>query len=141
MVLELTWTASMSGEGPWRVTQLVAALTLGASTLEAPAGQFSIGVVAVALATHYALGIFSGFVVAGVLAFLHRTAQLGVAEIVGAVFGAAVYFVNFHGLTALAPWFAELRGWSTFIVHVIFGLATAVLYVRLARRGLPANPA
>jgi hypothetical protein len=136
MVLELTWTASMSGEGPWRVTQLVAALILGPqATLSAAPGQFSLPVVTVALATHYALGVFSGFVVAWVLALWHRTGQFGAAELVGAVFGAAVYVVNFHLLTALVPWFAELRGWSTFAVHVIFGLVTAVLYVRLARRG------
>lgn len=135
MVLELAWTASMGGDGPWRVTQLVAALTLGQSALGAPAGQFNLLVVTVALATHYTLGIFSGFVVAWILAVMHRVDQLGVAEAVGATFGAAVYFINFHLLTAFVPWFTELRGWSTLIVHVIFGLVTAVLYVRFARRG------
>ena len=137
MVLELTWAASMSGEGPWRLTQLVAALTLGPETaLSAPAGEFSVLFATMALITHYVLGIFSGCVVAAVLGFLHRTTQIAAAEIVGSLFGAAIYLVNFHLLTALVPWFTELRGWSTFIVHVIFGLVTAVLYVRLARRGL-----
>ncbi|MBI5719403.1 MAG: hypothetical protein HZC37_17185 [Burkholderiales bacterium] len=138
MVLELAWTASMSGDGPWRTTQIVAALTLGPSVLSAAgtSAPFDLLVVTVALITHYVLGIFSGFVVAWVLGALHRVGQLGVAEAVGALFGAAVYFINFHLLIPLVPWFAELSGWGTLIGHVIFGLATAMLYVRLARRGL-----
>lgn len=136
MVLELAWTASMSVEGPWRTTQLVAALTLGPAVLDDARAPFDVLVVAVALGTHYVLGIFSGFVVAWLLAALHRTLQFGMAEVVGALFGAAVYFVNFHLAIPLVPWFAELSGWATFIGHVVFGLVIAVLYVRLARRGL-----
>jgi len=136
MVLELAWAASMVDIGPWRVTQLTAALTMGSeATLRAPAGQFNLAVVAVALATHYALGIFSGLVLAWILAAIHRFGNLGVAEAVGGAFGALIYLVNFHILTAWAPWFAELRGWGTFILHVIFGLVTAVGYTWLSRRG------
>ena len=136
MVLELCWAASMGAVGPWRVTQLTAALTMGSeATLSAPAAQFDLAVVAVALATHYALGIFSGLVLAWILAAIHRFGRLGVAEAVGAAFGAFIYFVNFHILTAWAPWFVELRGWSTFILHLIFGLVAAVGYTLLSRRG------
>lgn len=136
MVLELSWAASMGDVGPWRVTQLTAALTMGSeATLSAPASQFNLTVVAVALATHYALGIFSGLVLAWILAAIHRFGMLGVAEAVGGAFGAAIYFVNFHILTAWAPWFVELRGWGTFILHVIFGLVTAGGYTWLSRRG------
>ncbi len=136
MVLELSWAASMGNVSPWRVTQLTAALTMGSeATLNAPASQFNLTVVAVALATHYALGIFSGLVLAWILAAMHRFGKLGVAEAVGGTFGAVIYFVNFHILTAWAPWFAELRGWGTFILHVIFGLVAAVGYTWLSRRG------
>jgi hypothetical protein len=135
MVLELAWTASMSAEGPWRITQLVAALTLGEGILGETRAYFDAFVVAVALLTHYVLGIFSGFVVAWVLAALHGAGRIATAEVVGAVFGAAVYFVNFHLLIPLVPWFAELSGWGTLIGHVVFGLVIAVLYVRLARPG------
>ncbi len=105
------------------------------ATLSASASQFSLTVVAVALAIHYALGIFSGLVVAWILAAIHRFGRLGVAEAVGGAFGACIYFVNFHILTAWAPWFVELRGWGTFILHVIFGLVAAVGYTWLSRRG------
>ena len=88
----------------------------------------------VALATHYALGIFSGFALAWILAVMHRFGQFGVAEAVGAAFGAGIYLVNFHLLTSIAPWFAELRGWGTFILHIIFGLLTVVFYTLMSRR-------
>jgi len=138
MVLELAWTASMSGDGPWRITRLVAALTMGQGVLDGPSGRFDVVVVAVALATHYVLGIISGFVVAWVLAAMHRVGQLGVAEAVGMAFGAVVYVINFHILIPIVPWFSELSGWGTLIGHVIFGLVIAILYVRFARRGLGA---
>ena len=136
MVLELCWAASMGQVSPWRVTQLIAALTMGSeATLAAPASQFNLLVAAVALATHYVLGIFSGVVVAWVLAVTHRLGRLGAAEAVGGAFGALVYIVNFHGLTVWAPWFVELRGSATFILHLIFGLVAAVAYTGLTRRG------
>ena len=135
MVLELTWAASMGDVGPWRITQLTAALVMGSEeTLRAPTSQFNFTVAAVALATHYALGILSGFVVAWILTAIHRVGKLGVAEAVGGAFGAFVYFMNFHVLTAWAPWFGEMRGWGTFVLHLIFGVVAAMLYTGLSRR-------
>ncbi len=140
MVLELGWAASMGDVSPWRVTQLTAALTMGGqAALSAPASQFNFMIVAVALATHYVLGVFSGLVVAWILAAIHRFGRFDVAEIVGGVFGALIYFVNFHLLTAWVPWFVELRGWGTFILHLIFGLVAAVAYTWLARRARAAT--
>lgn len=135
MVLELTWAASMGDVGPGRVTRLTAALVLGSeATLSEAGSHFSVMIAVVALATHYALGILSGFAVAWVLAVMHRFGQFGVAEAVGAAFGAGIYVVNFHLLTSIAPWFSELRGWGTFILHIIFGLLTAVFYTLMSRR-------
>lgn len=133
MVLELAWAASMSAEGPWHISKLVAALTMGEAALGAPAGRFDVVIVAVALITHYALGILSGLVVGWFLSAIHRVEQLGIAELVGGLFGFFVYLANFHLLTVLAPWFVELRGWATLIGHIVFGITAAVLYSRLAR--------
>lgn len=52
-----------------------------------------------------------------------------------AAFGALLYLVNFHAMTAWMPWFIEMRGWATFVAHLMFGLAAAVLYWRLRRPG------
>ena len=52
---------------------------------------------------------------------------------IGGGFGLLLYFLNFHVLTPVVPWFAEMRGWSTLIGHLVFGMAAALLYLMLAR--------
>ena len=134
MVLEMLWAASMGEVGPWRVSQLVAALTMGPGIASGPPpAHFDATVVGVALVTHYALGVASGLVIGWVLSMTHSIARLGVAETVGVGFGIVVYAFNFHVMTAVLPWFAELRGWSTLIAHMVFGITAALLYWRLAR--------
>ena len=137
MVLELVWAASTggSGESPWRVPQLVAALTLGPAVLSPPAQVFDFGLVSVALVTHYVLGVLFGLVLGAMLAGLRSEPTLGRALAIGGAFGVLLYFVNFHLLSPIVPWFAELRGWSTFIGHLVFGMTGALLYTMLARPG------
>jgi hypothetical protein len=132
MVIELAWVAMFGAEGPWRVTHLVAAIALGPET--AFTSEFDLRVVVVALLLHYALGIVFGLVLAALVAVAHRENSAGSIEAIGLVFGALLYFVNFHGLTAWMPWFIEMRGWATFFAHLMFGLAAALLYWTLRRR-------
>lgn len=134
MVLELLWATLMSSAGPWRISQLVAALVLGPDTLRSPVGSFSVLVVAVALATHYALGIVFGMVLGFISAGFHYDTSPGVLAIVGVAFGALLYVISFHGVAQAFPWLAELRGWTTLIAHLIFGVTASLLYWRLARR-------
>ena len=49
-------------------------------------------------------------------------------QVLGAVFGLALYLINFYVVTGAFPWFAELRGWSTLITHLIFGVSASLLY-------------
>jgi len=136
MVLELIWAASMSGEGPWRISQLIAALTLGAQVAQqAPPYAFDATVVTVALVTHYVLGVLFGLALGFVIARFHDGAHLGTMQTIGAAYGVALYLINFYGVTLLFPWFVELRGWSSFVVHLAFGVVASLLYWRLARRG------
>ncbi len=128
----------MSDAGAWRIPQLVAALVLGAGSLQAPGDSFSIPVVALALTIHYALGIAFGLVLGWVIAGFHWETSVPVMQLFGVGVGVLLYFFNFHVLTQLTPWFAELRGWPTFLAHVLFGVSTALLYWKLARRGV--NP-
>lgn len=136
MVLELVWAASVSGEGPWRISQLIAAFTMGPQVVQqAPPYAFGAGIVTAALITHYLLGIVFGLALAFVIARFHDGAHLGTMQAIGGVFGAALYLINFYGATLLFPWFAELRGGSTFVAHLIFGVVASLLYWRLARLG------
>lgn len=135
MVLEFAWAAFASADGPWRVAQLVAALTLGPEhTLHLPAHAFDAGIVAAALLTHYALGIAFGLLLGRFLVGFHLEGRPAAALALGALFGLLLYAVNFHALTGFFHWFRELRGWTTLIAHLVFGATAALLYWRLARR-------
>ena len=133
MVLELLWSTTVTGASPWRTSHLVAAIALGPDALQSSA--FSLGVVAVALATHYVLGIVFGVVLGTIIAGFHYEANAGVLQVIGLVFGGALYLLNFHGMATFFPWIADLRGWATFIGHLIFGLSVVLTYMWLQRRG------
>ena len=134
MVLELLWAAITSSAGPWRISQLVAALTLGPDALRAPSDAFSVLIVGVALATHYALGSLFGMTLGFVSAGFRYDTSWGVMLAVGAGFGALLYLFSFYGAAQVFWWLAELRGWSTFGAHLIFGVTASLLYWKLARR-------
>jgi hypothetical protein len=135
MVLELLWAAAMSSAGPWRISQLIAAMVLGPGTLQpSAAGAFSVSVVAVALAIHYAAGTVFGMAAAFIGAGFHYDTSPAMMATVGAAFGVALYVFSFHVSTLVFPWLAELRGWSTVAAHLIFGITGALMYWKLARR-------
>lgn len=135
MVLELSWAALSSSNGPWRISQLVAALTLGPNTLQASPHSYDTGIVAVALVTHYLLGVGFGLMLGFILAGYRYDTSLVVMLLIGAAFSVLLYLFNFYVLTRAFPWFTELRGWKTVLAHVVLGLAAAFFYWKLARRG------
>jgi aromatic ring-cleaving dioxygenase len=58
------------------------------------------------------------------------------AIVAGAVFGIAVYFVNFYGFTALFPWFAMARGAISIVAHAMFGAVAGGVYQAIAKSNL-----
>jgi hypothetical protein len=137
MVIELIAAALFGGGRPWRVPQFVAALVMGPEALQAQGGAFDFTVIVAALATHYVLGVAFGLLLAEVLGLLPRAHAALTDAALGALFGLLLYVLNFHVLTAAAPWFVELRGAGTLAAHLAFGIVAALLYRRLRR---PANP-
>lgn len=134
MLLELVWAASTNVlDGPWRVSSLVAALAMGPMALENTGPSF--GVLAVALVTHYVLGVVFGLVLGFLIGRLHYEQSAGMMQVLGALFGAVLYVFNFHLMTQFFPWFVELRGWATLIAHLVFGMTASLLYWKLARTG------
>ena len=133
MVLDLVWSALFNPDGPWRTSHMIAPIFLG--TGSASQGYpFSIGVVAIALATHYVLGILFGLVVAWIMSHLELDTLPASAMATGAVLGVLLYLLNFHVLARLFfPWLADLRGVDTLAAHVVFGMVAAFLYSRLKR--------
>ncbi|WP_408358953.1 hypothetical protein [Paraburkholderia sediminicola] len=51
--------------------------------------------------------------------------SVGMASLAGGAFAAAVYLINFHGMTRFFPWFAEARNWASLLAHIIFGIVAA----------------
>jgi hypothetical protein len=133
MVLELLWSTTVNGGNPWQISYQVAAIVLGPQVLQAT--SLSLGVVAVALATHYALGIVFGLVLAAIIAGFHYESSATMLQLIGVVFGSLLYLLNFYAMAAFFPWIAELRGWATFIGHLVFGLTVVMTYMWLQRRG------
>lgn len=104
----------------FRDARLAAALVLGAHVLPPPA-TFDVAAWIAATAIHFALSV----VYAAMLCpFIARAASHR-ALAAGAVFGGALYVVNFYGWTEVFPWFVQARGWIAAAAHVAFGLAAA----------------
>ena len=131
MVLELAY-AAVAGVDPWRTPRLIAALLLGDPVLQV--GGYSRAVVVAALAVHYFLGTFFGLVLAGLMAPFRFDSSVAMALVAGAVFGALLYLFDFYAMAGVLPWFAELRGWTTVLGHVAFGMTAALIYRILRRR-------
>ncbi|MDB5752353.1 MAG: putative rane protein [Ramlibacter sp.] len=133
MVLDLIWSALFHPDGPWRTSHMIAPIFIGTDALKATGYGFSVGVVAIALATHYLLGMVFGLVMGAVLTQFKLDASASLALAAGAILGIALYLVNFDLLVGFFPWLAELRGPATIAAHVLFGVVTALLYRRLRR--------
>ncbi len=94
---------------------------------------FELNIVAVALLTHYGLGILFGGIVAYVVTGFHYEGSLPVLEVAGGLLGMALYVFNFYVMTSVFPWVAELRSGAYFFEHFIFGMTAATVYWKLAR--------
>src|ERR1039457_1323780 len=66
----------------------------------------------------------------------HFDLSVGMGLLVGAVFGLAMYLLNFYAIARYFPWFADLRGWMTMAAHLIFGMTAAIMYRKLERQDL-----
>ena len=131
MVLELLWSVT-GGANPWIIANKIAGIFLGPDV--AQSSDFSTGAVAVALATHYVLGIVFGCVLAIILAGLHVEDRLGMGLALGAVFGTLLYLFSFFVMTQVYPWFAEARNLETYIGHLIFGMVVGFTYCKMKRQ-------
>ena len=111
---------------PWVIPRLLASILLGKSVLPPPA-TFEPGVFALALVIHILLSMLFACLIAFVL---HRWGLL-VGIVGGAMFGLALYAVNFYTLSYFVPWFFPLRSWIMLAGHVVFGAVAGGLYEAL----------
>ena len=108
---------------------MIAAIVLGREVLPPPA-TFEAGVMMTAVLVHFMLSVLFGIILA---AALRRTSsELGMLG--GAIFGLALYFVNFYLMTAVFPWFVAGRNWVSVFSHIAFGIAAAWGYFATTSR-------
>ncbi|RJF97427.1 hypothetical protein [Noviherbaspirillum saxi] len=129
MVLELLWSTTTLGKSPWEVSHMVAAIIMGQGVLQS--FDFNVGVITVALITHYLLGVLFAIVFATIVASMQMDRNPGMALFAGAVFGLLLYLFNFFVMVRLFPWFEEMRGWAAVMGHLLFGMVASGMYLRL----------
>lgn len=134
MVLDLLWSSTFNPAGPWRTSHMIAPIFTG-RTGETFHYTFSVGVVSIALATHYVLGVVFGLALGWIMAQLHLDDIPERAAVAGAVLGSLLYLLNFGILVRFFPWLVDLRGWDTYAAHIVFGVVAGLLYWRLKRTG------
>lgn len=133
MMLEMFLVWALQGQSPWAPPHMIAAMVMGEGVLPETGtyAAFDFGVVMVAMVVHLVLSVVLGLLGAWIV---HRF-DMGVALVVGAVYGWAIYIVNFLMVAPiLFPWFAMARGGISIFAHVVFGAVLTGAYIMLRRR-------
>lgn len=123
LVAELLLVPMLLGGSAWGPPRMIAAIVLGEEVLPPPA-TFDGFIVLTAVAFHLVLSIL--YAVA--FALVARTWSLGMAVLAGTLFGLLLYALNFYGMTALFPWFAEARNGVSIFAHALFGAVLGAVY-------------
>jgi hypothetical protein len=108
---------------------MIGAIALGPDAMTAP-DTFDLGVIATAVVVHMVLAIVYGII----LAFIVTRMNTGLATLVGALYGLALYFINFYGFTRWFPWFADARDWISIFTHLVQSGLMAYLYKQIDHR-------
>lgn len=137
LALEMLLVPLLMGQSPWGPPRMIAAIIMGRDVLPPPA-TFDGGVLVAAMAVHFALSIVLGLILGKLIALFNLDSSWGLTFVVGAVFGLVVYVVNFYGMTAFFPWFAEARNWLSLTLHAVFGVIAAESYFGLEKRAAAA---
>jgi uncharacterized membrane protein YagU involved in acid resistance len=129
MMLEMALVMAVQGQSPWGPPRMMAAMVMGKDVLPPPA-SFDMTIIMVAMVVHLMLSVVLG-IVFGLIA-TRFPFGMGAAIIAGAVFGVAVYVVDFYGFTTLFPWFAMARSAISLFSHAIFGAVLGGAYRAIA---------
>ncbi|MGH6612504.1 MAG: hypothetical protein ACRECQ_19840 [Burkholderiaceae bacterium] len=133
-VLEMILSPLVRGGTPWTPVRYIAGIVMGQGVTQPP-HTFDLAVITVGVVFHMALSLV--YVI--ILAFIINRMSTGMSIVVGAVFGLVLYLINFHGFTAVFPWWVNARGWLSIFTHIVFGIAVAWPYKALQRQR-PVNP-
>ncbi|MGQ0545113.1 MAG: hypothetical protein ACT4P3_07245 [Betaproteobacteria bacterium] len=132
MMLEMGMVRIFMGESPWGPPHMIAAMALGKDVLPEPGtwAPFDLKIMMTAMMIHFPLSIAYGLIGAWLV---HRF-DAGMALAVGALFGLAIYIVNFYMIAPVVfPWFTMAQNRVSAFSHVMFGAAVGLCYVWLRR--------
>jgi uncharacterized membrane protein YagU involved in acid resistance len=132
MMMEMGLVWLIQGQSPWAPPHMIAAIAWGEKILPLPGtwAAFNGTVLMTAMMIHMLLSVVLGMLGAQLL----RGAGMGRGLVVGAVFGLAIYVVNFYFIAPLAfPWFVMARNWISAFSHIMFGFVFALTYIVLRR--------
>jgi hypothetical protein len=125
LMVNMILTAVYVGS-PWVVVRLIASVVMGTRVLPPPA-TFDATIFIVSLAIHLPLSVGFACLIAIVL---HRWGLI-VGILGGAVFGLALYFINFYTFSFFFPWFFPMRSWIIAVSHILFGALAGGIYEAL----------
>ena len=111
---------------------MIAAIVLGQGVLPQPGAPATFGptIMMTAMVVHFVFAVIYGLIGAA----LANRLGYGNAIALGAVFGLAIYLINFFPVaSAWFPWFAMGRGWISAFAHIMFGVVVGSAYVWLRR--------
>ena len=129
MMLEMIMVPVFMGGSPWGPPRMIAAIGMGERVLPPPA-TFDAGVMMVAMLIHLGLSVILAFL----FALIARGRPIGMATLIGGVFGLVIYLISFYGMTAVFPWFAMACGWISIFAHSAYGAVLGWVYASVARR-------
>lgn len=108
---------------PWIIFHWIAALLLGPDVL-AETRDLSPLVIGLGLIIHFVLSTIYTLI----LAFIIHRWGFWVGLFGGALFGLALFAINYYTFTLLFPWFLIMRSWSVLIAHLVFGAVAGAAY-------------
>ncbi|HSM57414.1 MAG TPA: hypothetical protein VK879_14785 [Candidatus Sulfomarinibacteraceae bacterium] len=122
-ILQMVGRALVTGGSVWLAPHYIAAIVLGTEILPPPA-PFDPLVVLIAILLNTILSLIFTLILA---AIIHEW-QLITGVIVGALFGLALYAINYYSLSYFFPWFYPIRTWVDVTAHVLFGAIAGGVY-------------
>ena len=127
-VIETLLAWAVKGQSPWAPLHMIGAIGLGPDAL-VPPDTFDLKVISTSVAIHFALAIIYGVI----LAFALQRLGMASAVVLGALYGLALYVINFYGFTRFFPWFADARDWVSILSHIVQSGLMAGLYKTMAQ--------
>ncbi len=107
----------------WIIIRLFSSIVLGEGIL-APPATFNFS----ALLISIIINIFLSVSFALLIAFVLHKGELLTGIVGGALFGLAIYFVNFYSLSFFFPWFFALSSLPFVVTHILFGAFAGGIY-------------